>query len=136
MRARACLAKLCHRDGTASSTSLFSLMPFVPLDDSSDRGEPSHAGEMPEGSAGQAKWEDVDIKTFVRFAQFVYTGDYSIPRMIVRSSEQPLSLGTIVDEAIPPPDEPQESEFWGSFGTCSKKVKKKSSGDPWRSLAP
>ena len=31
-------------------------------------------GEMSEGSAGQAKWEDVDIKTFVRFTQFVYNG--------------------------------------------------------------
>lgn len=82
-------------------------------------------GEMSEGSAGQAKWEDVDIKTFVRFAQFVYMGDYSIPRMIVRPSEQPPS-GTIVNEATPPPDEPQESEFWGSFGARSKKAKKKS----------
>jgi hypothetical protein len=83
-------------------------------------------GTMSEGSAGQAKWEDVDINTFVRFAQFVYTGDYSIPRMIVRSSEQPLSLGTIVDVATPLPDEPQKNEFWGSFGTHSKKAKKKS----------
>jgi len=82
-------------------------------------------GTMSEGSAGQAKWEDVDIKTFVRFAQFVYTGDYSIPRMIVRSSKQPLSLGTIVDEATPLPDEPQEN-FWGGFGTPTKKGKKKS----------
>jgi hypothetical protein len=82
-------------------------------------------GEMSEGSAGQAKWEDVDIKTFVRFAQFVYTGDYSIPRMIVRSSEQPLSPGPITNEAIPPPDEAQESGFFGSFGTQSKKAKKK-----------
>lgn len=71
-------------------------------------------GTISEGSAGQAKWEDVDIKTFVRFAQFVYTGDYSIPRMIVRSSKQPLSLGTIIDEATPLPDEPQEN-FWGGF---------------------
>jgi hypothetical protein len=82
-------------------------------------------GEMSEGSASQAKWEDVDIKTFVRFTQFVYIGDYSIPRMIVRPSEQPPS-GTIVDEATPPLDEPQESESWGSFATRSKKAKKRS----------
>jgi hypothetical protein len=49
-------------------------------------------GEISEGSAGQAKWEDVDIKTFVRFAQFVYMGDYSIPRMIVRSRPGTLRL--------------------------------------------
>jgi len=52
-------------------------------------------------------------------------GDYSIPRMIVRPSEQPPS-GTIVDEATLSPDEPKESEFWGSFGTRSKKAKKRS----------
>jgi hypothetical protein len=57
-------------------------------------------GTMSEGLAGQAKWEDVDLKSFVRFAQFVYMGDYSIPRMIVRSSEQPLSSGTTIEEAI------------------------------------
>jgi hypothetical protein len=83
-------------------------------------------GMMSEGSAGQAKWEDMDMETFARFAQFAYTGDYSIPRMIVRSSEQPLPLGMTIDEAMPPPDEPQESGFFGSFGTQSKKAKKKS----------
>lgn len=54
------------------------------------------------------------------------TGDYSIPRIIVRPSEQPLSLGPIIDEAIPPLDEPQESGFFGSFGIHSKEAKKKS----------
>ena len=33
-------------------------------------------GVMIEGSAGQAKWEDMDMETFTRFAQFAYTGDY------------------------------------------------------------
>jgi hypothetical protein len=46
--------------------------------------------------------------------------------MIVRSSEQPLSLSTIVDKATPLSDEPKENAFWGSFGTPSKKAKKKS----------
>jgi hypothetical protein len=74
-------------------------------------------GVMLEGSAGQAKWEDVDMETFARFAQFAYTGDYSIPTMIVRSSKQPLPLGMTDDEAVPPPAEPQESVFFRSFGT-------------------
>jgi hypothetical protein len=70
-------------------------------------------GAMLESSAGQTRWEDVEVKTFVQFAQFMYTGDYSTPRMIVRPSE-------------PPPDEPQESDSWASSGVHSKKAKKKS----------
>lgn len=76
-------------------------------------------GEMSEGrrGVGWLSWPSQvggrGYETFVRFAQFVYTGDYSIPRMIVRSNEQPLSPGTINDEAIPPPEEPQESESLG-----------------------
>jgi hypothetical protein len=56
----------------------------------------------------------------------MYTGDYSIPRMIVRASEQPPLLGMAADKAVPPPDEPQESDSWASFGVRPKKAKKKS----------
>ena len=35
-------------------------------------------GEMAESAAGESRWMDVDKGTFVRFAQFAYTGDYSI----------------------------------------------------------
>ncbi|KAH7410533.1 hypothetical protein BKA64DRAFT_356992 [Cadophora sp. MPI-SDFR-AT-0126] len=42
--------------------------------------------EMSEGLAREASWEDVDKETFMRFAQFAYIGDYSIPTMIVRPS--------------------------------------------------
>jgi hypothetical protein len=41
---------------------------------------------MSEGLAHEARWEDVDKETFMRFAQFAYIGDYSIPTMIVKPS--------------------------------------------------
>ena len=31
---------------------------------------------MKEAQAGIVNWEDVDEETFLRWAQFVYTGDY------------------------------------------------------------
>jgi hypothetical protein len=34
---------------------------------------------MAESVAGECRWIDVDKGTFVQFAQFAYTGDYSIP---------------------------------------------------------
>jgi hypothetical protein len=48
-------------------------------------------GEMSESLAGATKWEDVDQGTFVRFAQFVYIGDYSTPKMIVEPDSLPPS---------------------------------------------
>jgi hypothetical protein len=36
-------------------------------------------GGMTESQAGCTKWDDVSKKTFERFAQFAYTGDYSVP---------------------------------------------------------
>ena len=35
-------------------------------------------GEMAESVAGESRRMDLDKGTFVRFAQFAYTGDYSI----------------------------------------------------------
>merc|ERR1712093_589003 len=43
--------------------------------------------EMSEGLAREARWEDVNKETFMRFAQFAYIGDYSIPTMIVMPSD-------------------------------------------------
>ena len=37
-------------------------------------------GEMAESVAGMSRWMDVDKGTFIRFAQFAYIGDYSIPK--------------------------------------------------------
>ncbi|PQE18968.1 BTB POZ fold protein [Rutstroemia sp. NJR-2017a WRK4] len=36
-------------------------------------------GGMTESQEGCAKWDDVSKETFERFAQFAYTGDYSVP---------------------------------------------------------
>jgi hypothetical protein len=35
-------------------------------------------GEMAESVAGESRWMDANKGTFIRFAQFAYTGDYSI----------------------------------------------------------
>jgi len=40
-------------------------------------------GEKSESIAGDITWTDVNIETFARFAQFAYTEDYSVPKMIV-----------------------------------------------------
>jgi hypothetical protein len=40
---------------------------------------------MAESQAGCTIWGDVSKETFERFAQFAYTGDYSIPEMEKRN---------------------------------------------------
>jgi hypothetical protein len=42
-------------------------------------------GGMAESQAGCTIWADVSKETFERFAQFAYTGDYSIPKMEKRN---------------------------------------------------
>jgi hypothetical protein len=80
-------------------------------------------GSMSESTNGLASWKDVDEKTFVRFAQFAYTGDYSVPQMVV--------INQVVSnhrEEVPVDIQrnPQDSEFeWGAFSSAKKTVKKK-----------
>ncbi|KAH7420151.1 hypothetical protein BKA64DRAFT_690569 [Cadophora sp. MPI-SDFR-AT-0126] len=52
---------------------------------------------LEESEAGHATWEDVSKDTFVRFAQFAYTGDYSVPALVLP-----------VIEHDPPPDVVEE----------------------------
>jgi hypothetical protein len=75
-------------------------------------------GQMSEGLAGEAKWEDVDRGTFIRFTQFAYTGDYSIP-----SSFIPDPSPETVEEAHPlnPPESQWLIDDDWSFGTLKKK---------------
>ncbi|KAK0108096.1 hypothetical protein ONS95_002917 [Cadophora gregata] len=40
---------------------------------------------LSESEAGNATWEDISKDTFVRFAQFAYTGDYSVPFLVTPS---------------------------------------------------
>jgi hypothetical protein len=58
-------------------------------------------GDMSESKAGVAAWKDVGEDTFIRFTQFAYTGDYSVPKMIV--SQQVL-----------PPDEDETEVYVGA----------------------
>lgn len=88
-------------------------------------------GRMSEGLAGEAKWEDVDRGTFVRFIQFAYTGDYSIPKCSI------LDPGPeIVEEA--PPLNPSGSQLFAvddwAFGTTFSKKGKASKKNFFDSL--
>ncbi|KAL2071827.1 hypothetical protein VTL71DRAFT_13062 [Oculimacula yallundae] len=39
---------------------------------------------LSESETGHATWDNVSKETFVRFAQFAYTGDYSVPKLMPR----------------------------------------------------
>jgi len=70
------------------------------------------SGEMPTSLAGEATWEEVDKETFVRFTQFAYLENYSVPEMIIK-----------VEQHQEPqiPDSPTD-DCWGRPGpTASKK---------------
>ncbi|XMA20292.1 hypothetical protein WAI453_013083 [Rhynchosporium graminicola] len=43
-------------------------------------------GKMSESLAAESRWEDVDTETFIRFAQFAYTGDYTAPQMLIEET--------------------------------------------------
>ena len=64
-------------------------------------------GEMAESEAGESRWIDVDKGTFVRFAQFAYTGDYStskgfIAQVVVEAeSSWPPQEPRLLDEEYP-----------------------------------
>jgi hypothetical protein len=86
-------------------------------------------GKMSECASRVVTWIDVDQETFVRFAQFVYTGDYSVPKMIVngqfhqqKQCEKPKEVEN--DIWFAPEPIPFESS-WGAFSSASKKDKKK-----------
>ncbi|KAH6667258.1 hypothetical protein B0J14DRAFT_186701 [Halenospora varia] len=51
-------------------------------------------GKMSEGLAAEARWEDVDKETFIRFAQFAYIGDYMTPQMLIEPTEIPPTIVT------------------------------------------
>ena len=47
-------------------------------------------GQMSESLKAQATWKDVNANTFQAFVQFGYTGDYSVPVMILQEQEEQL----------------------------------------------
>lgn len=76
---------------------------------------------MSEGLSATAKWEDVDQGTFVRFAQFLYIGDYSTPKLVIGPSPPPVE---IYEEPLPPSSE--NNLGWGGLGRSGKKGRKTS----------
>jgi len=81
---------------------------------------------MLESTAGIANWDEVDEGTFARFAQFAYTGDYSVPEMLV--SIDPLPDSPREPEDTPQPAPPAEHDDWGEWGLPPRvKGKKKGS---------
>ncbi|CZR54968.1 uncharacterized protein PAC_04853 [Phialocephala subalpina] len=86
-------------------------------------------GKMSESLAGEATWKDVDQETFIRFIQFAYTGDYSVPVMIVKASDQSLRHDTnewpaaeAVEESVEEQPAEVASNGWGSFGRSKKQI--------------
>ncbi|CZT13780.1 uncharacterized protein RAG0_17278 [Rhynchosporium agropyri] len=90
-------------------------------------------GEMAESVAGESRWTDVDKETFIRFAQFAYTGDYSISkgstaRAVVEadsSSKEPLVLN---GSSLVPRSFALEPEDEWLLEARSKKKKKNKNG--------
>ncbi|TVY17651.1 hypothetical protein LARI1_G003514 [Lachnellula arida] len=107
-------------------------------------------GGMAESQAACAKWDDVSKETFERFAQFAYTGDYSIPKTEMRVAKEeiinraPIDTSNELSEvpesymAPPPPSDswrPVEPVFGfptgpgfgfaGVYSPVSKRGKKK-----------
>jgi len=95
---------------------------------------------LSESEAGHATWEDVSKDTFVRFAQFAYTGDYSVPvsvMPVVEPTDHPTAVvyefedelqGSNNTTAAVIEDQVVEDDGWGGFGTrrrMAKKSKKK-----------
>jgi hypothetical protein len=86
-------------------------------------------GEISESRVGEARWGDVDKGTFLRFIQFVYTGDYSVPQSIVDGSDHYSYLLSQTD--IEQEDTPREAipsavvDDWVNWGVSSKKDKKR-----------
>jgi len=93
-------------------------------------------GKMSESLAAEATWQDVDQETFIRFTHFAYTGDYSVPVMVVKAIDQGRhdgSEGPEVDESCQQLElqrdlelkpEPEPDFGCGSFNLSVKKKKR------------
>ncbi|KAJ3496614.1 hypothetical protein NLG97_g2531 [Lecanicillium saksenae] len=90
-------------------------------------------GQMKEAVNGCAIWEDISEDTFIRFGQYVYTGDYDgaapfeppaspTPPSTMEAGER--SDATDVD-APPAEEKTAEDDFWGTFNAQSTKKKNK-----------
>lgn len=73
-------------------------------------------GQMSESTAGVATWKDVDQETFIRFAQFAYTGDYSI--LSISALKKPIKKG---EDEVLSTVQYEEDFLWGSPAVKKKK---------------
>jgi hypothetical protein len=87
---------------------------------------------MQEAQVRSASLKDVSMDDFLKFCEFAYSGDYSTPPPVTRSSSPPKSgFEDTVPEPLPvsPPlspalsPQPAETLDWGGFGV-KKKAKK------------
>ncbi|MCJ1238868.1 hypothetical protein MMC14_006859 [Varicellaria rhodocarpa] len=67
-------------------------------------------GAMKEAQDGRAEWEDVAVESFIHFAEYVYTGDYTL---IYAINEAETSQGiSAEDQMIPTPaEEPASAQI-------------------------
>jgi hypothetical protein len=100
------------------------------------------SGPMAEAKESCAILEDVDEGTFVRFVEYMYTNDYSVPDPVIvqTASNSTFENGQDGTEETAVPDEPLASpieEYDWSFSKKDKKKNKGSKGNPWhREVAP
>lgn len=84
-------------------------------------------GFMEEAQTGTAVWENTDEGTFARFAQFVYTGDYTQPPCNVVENSRTVSLKDETNEKTPtsptealPAEEPEPEPNLGLFNKSDR----------------
>lgn len=96
------------------------------------------SGGMAEAKESCAFLEDVDEGTFVRFVEYMYTNDYSVPDPVIvqMASDSTFENGQHgIEETAAAQPTPTHEDDW-SFGMMSskkdkKRMKKASKGNPW-----
>ncbi|CZS92063.1 uncharacterized protein RCO7_00689 [Rhynchosporium graminicola] len=88
---------------------------------------------LSESETGHATWEHVSKETFVRFAQFAYTGEYSVPKLVIRVAKAMEDEKSIGEEEIAEQDAEialdDDFNHWGfSAAPVERKNKRKGKG--------
>lgn len=81
-------------------------------------------GNMKEAIAGCTTWENVDVQTFIRFGQYVYTGNYE-GESPLEPEPEPSIKGEEAHKEDGVMDPLADDDFWGFTTTSKKKPKKK-----------
>jgi hypothetical protein len=85
---------------------------------------------MVEAKESCAALEDVDEGTFVRFVEYMYTNDYSVPNPVIVQVASNSVFENGQDGIEEAPAEPIEDAIWPSTKKA-KKTTKASKGNPW-----